>query len=373
VAEMLRMTDTLDRVRRTIALMDALDAENLPGAIEGYEDNLTRVEPHESRLFANAWARIDPRGALDRMLEAWTYPKIAFQSVEEVVYVWARSDDAAGARAYVDPSIAAANKRYSPTSSTVLAVLKALGVAREYAELTRLFEALAEDPSRELFLTEVMIEMNRVDGIPSVKAWIASVPWDIGDGLKKSALNRGLDWSSKMSGEVAASWYEEIESHPEAIDVLPMAVAGWGVRDPSASMVWLAERPASRTRDQLLRRIAVGWLDRRPEQAEPWLLETLDGKEIWDLILLPLTNFRLGQHRYEEAVAFAERVPNERERNHVLAIVLRKWSEFDEAAVEAHIVEANVPDSVVAQMRKQLEGPIRTKRRKVKSAPKDEG
>jgi len=138
-------------------------------------------------------------------------------------------------------------------------------------------------------------------------------------------------------------------------------------------MMWLTERAPSGLRDVLLRRIAVGWLDRRPEEAEPWLLENLDDELLRDRMLLPLTSFRLGQHRHEDAIAFAEQVPDENERNYALTTVLVQWSQFDEAAVETYIVEAKVADSIVARMRTKLDGPIRTKRRKVKSAPEDEG
>ncbi len=375
IAEMLRMTDTLDRNRRAVELMDALDEDNLPGAIEAYEEDLTRVVPHEIRLFANAWARIDPKGALDRMLDTWRYPKISFQSVEEAVYVWVRSGDGAAARAYVDPSIDSTRLQgRTPTKFMVQAVLKALAVEGEYEELTGLFESLEDDGNRQLFLTEVMIEMNRVRGLSVVREWIETIPWDSPSDLKFSALTRGLDWTSKMSGQIAAAWYEEIEDQPRAIELLPVTVAGWGFAAPEQALPWLAERPDSAIRDQLMRRAASGWLSRKPEEAERWLIERLDQPLMRDRMLVPLANFRLTQRRYLEALEFAEQVPNPTERDHVLANILTEWSRLDSAAVEAYIADEQVSDTVVASMRKNLEAPIRLKRRPAaKPAAGEEG
>jgi len=375
IAEMLRMTDTLDRNRRAIELMDALDEDNLPGAIEAYETDLTRVVPHESRLFANAWAKIDPKGALDRMLDTWRYPKISFQSVEEAVYVWVNSGDAAAARAYVDPSIDSTQLQgRTPTKFMVQAVLKALAVAGEYEELTGLFESLEDDGNRQLFLTEVMIEMNRVRGLPVVREWIETIPWDSPSDLKFAALTRALDWTSKMGGQIATAWYEDIEDQPRAIELLPVTVAGWGFVAPQEALPWLAQRPESTIRDQLMRRAASGWLSRKPEEAEAWLVEHLDEPLMRDRMLVPLANFRLTQRRYLDALELAQQIPNPSERDQVLTNVLTEWSRLDSAAAEEYIADQQIGEAVVAAMRKQLEAPIRVKRRPVaKPATGEEG
>jgi hypothetical protein len=368
VAEMLQVTDTLDRVRQTVALMDALNEDNLPGAIEAYQKDLNRVQPHESRLFANAWARIDPKGALDRMQETWTYPKIAFPAVEEAAYVWALSDDAAGARAYVDPSMGSVvEKGRAPTNFLVLAVLKALAVGGELEELTGLLEGLKDSPNRDMFLTDILIELNRGQGMRVMRDWINSMSWEADNELKYSALRRGLDWSSQMNGEFAASWYEEVESDSDsdahAHKVMPMAVVNWSVRDPGPAMQWLGKRPPSETRDQLIRTVAVGWLTRRPELAEPWILEQLDDELMRDRLILPLANLYLSARKYEQALEWCQQIPRDYERNISLSVVLSEWTRLDEGAAAAYITEHKVSDSVVAGMRKRLGGPVNVQRR----------
>jgi hypothetical protein len=370
IDEMLRTTDTLDRNRKAIALLNALTAENLEGAIEAYEKDLARVPPHESRLFANAWARIDPRGAVDRML-AWEYPKITFQSVEEAVYVWARSGDAAEARAYVDPSIDSAKiQGKTPGKFMVLAVIKALGVAQEYDEMTALLSSLEDDTSRDLFLTEVMIEMNRVHGLPEVRSWVNGMSWDTPNDLKIGALRRGFEWTSQLGGEDVAAWYEEIESHPRAIELLPTAVARWGVRGPDDAILWLAQRPASGVRDQVIRQTATGWLGRKPDEAEAWILSQSDADEkMRELMLIPLVNLRAAQRRYPEAIGLLEQVEKEDEREYGLIAVLVEWHRLDSAAAEKYIQDATISEAVASGVRDKLDAEIKVKRRRAPAPP----
>ncbi len=372
-AEMLTISDTLDRHRRMVELMDAMSPENLPGAIAAYEANLSRVDPHEIRLFTNAWAQIDPRGALDRILDHWRYPKINNQAVLEVVTLWVNSGDSEAARAYVDPSFdGPIPSRRSPTKFMVLAVLEALAVAGEYDGLTQMFGSLEDDADRELFITQVMIEMNRSGGDGSIKGWLDSIPWDAPKGLKFSTLKRGLDWVAKLSGPTAALWYEEIESQPGAVELLPMAVKAWGVRDPGASILWLEDRQLTVIRTKLVREIGRGWLVRRPAVAEAWLASRLDVPIVQRDLLLVLANHYAGLRRFEEAAELARQSPDGTRRRRALVALLRKWSSFDDEAVEAYLEEGNVSQAVIESYRKKMaENPIKVRRRRAN--PADDG
>lgn len=367
VQEMLKTADTLDRHRRMVELMDAINADNLPGAIEGYESDLSRVDPHEIRLFTNAWAQIDPKGALDRILDTWRYPRINNQAVLEVVYVWARSGDRAAARAYVDPSFdGPIPSRESPTKFMVLAVLQALAENGDYEQLTDMLASLEDTGDRELFITEVMVEMNRGNGSGSVKAWLDSIPWDAPKNLKFSTLKRGLDWVSKMSGPAAAAWYEEIESEPRAVEVLPMAVKSWGVRQPGDAILWLGDRQTTTVQTALIREIARSWFQRSKEgaaEAEAWVLEHLEVPVVRDNLILILANHWAVEARFEESIEMAKKEPEPSRRELALAAVLREWSKLDDPAVEAYITSKQVSDSVVSLYRQQqAESTIKVKR-----------
>ena len=104
VTAMLSTSDILDRHRRLVQLMDSLDAANLEGAKTAYNENLSKVDPREARLFANAWSRIDPQDAVEGIL-GWRYPRIQNQAVLEAVFQWVLSGGGDDARAsFPDPS-----------------------------------------------------------------------------------------------------------------------------------------------------------------------------------------------------------------------------------------------------------------------------
>jgi hypothetical protein len=375
--EMLSISDTLDRHRRLVELMDALNEDNLPGAIEAYESYLSRVDPHEIRLFTNAWAQIDPKGALDRILDTWRYPRINRQAVLEVVTIWVQSGDGKAARAYVDPKFEGPiPSRQSPTKFMVLAVLQSLAVEGEYDELTAMLASLEDDGDRELFITEVMVEMNRAGGKGGVKAWLDSIPWDTPKNLKFSTLKRGLDWVSKMSGPQAARWYEEIESDPRAVQLLPMAVKSWGVRDPGAAILWLGDRQPTTVRAALVREIGRGWTEREAKapEAEAWIQAHIEIPLVRDHLSLVLANYWAREKRFEDSIEMAKNVPTTGQRDHAIAAVLREWSGYDDDATEAFIASGRVPETAIAWYRKQTaENPIKVRRVRVAKPPKGQG
>lgn len=349
VKAMIATPDILDRHRQAVRLMDSLNEENLPGAIAGYEASLNRVDPHEVRLFANAWAKLDPKGALDRILDEWRFPRISHQAVLEVVYEWALSGDSEALRAYVDPSFdGPIEARDSVTKIVVLAVLQALGTAGDWDQLTDLLAAREDDGDRELWITEVFVAINRAHGLEGSKAWMDSIAWDAPNDLKISVMKRLLHSVAAQPGNQAQTWYEEIESHPRAIEVLPMAVKGWGLRQPPEALLWLAERAPSQTRDRVMREISLGWVQRDAGAAEEWLLANFSNEPIRRAGLVPVIQLRMQEKRFEEAADLARAEGLEDSKEKLLAQVFREWATLSPEAVDAYAAKHDVSRDVVA-------------------------
>jgi len=373
IAEMLAITDTLDRNRRLVQLVDSLDEDNLSGAIVAYKKDLSRVDPHEARLFANAWARIDPHGAVDGILE-WRYPRIQNQATLEAVFGWVRSGGGDDARAYIDPHFKSGEieTRRSPTKFMYLAVLQGLGVAKEWDRLTKMLVDHDDDGDRELWITEVMVEINRANGLNAVKEWADSIPWDAPRNIKASVVSRTLHWISGLSGEDAAGWWEEFEQEPEALELLPMAVKTWGVRDPGAALIWLLEREEGPVRSALMREIVRGWLSRaaETEAAEAWLAENLSNPEIALPTAITYANFLVEEARFRDAADTVQNFALEQHRQRAMVGALVNWAESDAPAAAAYCEEAGISDTIVEAYQSRLaEKPIRVQRKKVADAP----
>ena len=373
IAEMLAITDTLDRNRRLVQLMDSLNEDNLSGAIVAYKKDLSRVDPHEARLFANAWAKIDPYGAVDGILE-WRYPRIQNQATLEAVFEWVRSGGGDDARAYIDPHFESGEieTRRSPTKFMYLAVLQGLGVAKEWDRLTQMIVDHGDDGDRELWITEVMVEINRANGLDAVKEWANSIPWDAPKNIKASVLRRTLHWIAGLNGEDAARWWEEFEQEPGALELLPMAVKTWGVRDPGAALTWLLGRDEGPVRSGLMREIVRGWLSRaaETEAAEAWLAENLSNPDVALPTAVTYANFLVEEARFREAADTVQNFALEQHKQRAMVGALVNWAEADAAAAAAYCEETGVSETTVAAYQRRLaEKPIRVQRNKVADAP----
>lgn len=360
VFEMLSIADTVDRHRRAIALADALNRENLPGAIAALDVHIDKVDPHEVRILAHAWADLDPKGALDHILEGWRYPRVTNEAVEEIVYVWAGSGDGEAARAYVDPSFEGPIPApRSPTKFMQLAVLKALGVAQDWDNLTGLFSSIEDAGDREFWITRVLVEMNRVHGFAPIRAWTESIPWDAPNNLKYSVLKRALDWRSRLSYAESQAWYEEIERERSRPSLLEPVVSAQGLREPANAIFWLAERAESDERDKLIREIMAGWLSRSDleerEEARAWALEHSEDEFLRARIAPIMVRSYMGSNEPEKAADYALQYPEAAHADRNLPIVLVRWASLDADAVDAYIEEKQLSQEIVDGYQRELE------------------
>ena len=360
VLEMLSTADTIDRHRRMIALGEALDEDNLPGYIAALDEHIDKIDPYEVRLITHAWADVDPKGALDHILEEWRYPRVSNNAVEEIVYVWAASGDGDAARAYVDPSFDGpiATPR-SPTKFMRLAVLKALAVAGDWKNLTELFATIESAEDREFWITRVMIEMNRVNGTEQVREWIDSISWEEPNNLKLSVLKRALDWRSRKDYAVSQAWYEEIERERSRPSLLESVVKAQGVREPGNAMLWLVARPTSEDRDRLIREIMAGWLSREePElraEGQAWALANSSNDAIRPFIAPILVRSFMGSNQVQQAAEYALQYPEEAIADRNLPFILVRWASMDVDTVEAFIAENEIAPQVIEAFRSEVE------------------
>ncbi|MGB0618161.1 MAG: hypothetical protein ACPGVZ_01720 [Myxococcota bacterium] len=360
VLEMLSTADTIDRHRRMIALGEALNEDNLPGYVTALDEHIDKIDPNEVRLIAHAWADVDPKGALDHILEEWRYPRVSNNAVEEIVYVWAASGDGDAARAYVDPAFDGpiATPR-SPTKFMRLAVLKALAVAGDWENLTGLFSTIENAEDREFWVTRVLVEMNRVNGFAPIREWIDSIPWETQSNIKLSVLKRAIDWRSRKDYAASQAWYEEIEQERPRPSLLEAVIKAQGVREPGNAMLWLADRPKSEDRDRLIREVMAGWLSRdEPElraEGQGWALANSSNDAVRPFIAPILVRSFMGSNQVRQAADYALQYPEEALADRNLPIILVRWSSMDVDAVEAFLAENEIDPQVIEAYRSEVE------------------
>lgn len=349
--------DTLDRATRIIGLVHRLDADNLEGAIEAHEESLRGLDREEVRVFMNGWARIDAKGALDR-LATWRNPGVVRQGIAEVVFYWTLNGGAEEARAYALASLGKSDDDTETTRNVIVdSVVRGLASAGEHEQLTALLETFPSDRTRTWVMTQGMLQLYR-KGLSDVQAWVDSIPWDAKNDLKRDALRSSLVSMAGADGPTAAAWLERVEDRLEKGEILEDLSHAWAQSDPLATIEWLRARPQSAKRSAALRAASFEFLKQKGPEAEAWIRANLDDPVIDTTMRFPLAQYLMSVD-IQQALPVAEKIGRLNEKSNALKQILMMWSRTDYDAVKRYMAEVGVPADVERtvvgqnQMRKQ--------------------
>lgn len=349
VAEALLIPDTLDRVDRITDLMWRLDEGNVDGAMEAYDAAVEGLDRDEVRLFANAWARIDPRAALERFTK-WRAPRVGQSAISEVVSSWTRRGGGEEARIFALESLGMDKPEGQTVRNLVVdATAAGLAAAGQHAELTRLLANFPSDDGRNWVITQALLEFYRA-GTPALRAWVDSIPWETQNDLKHDALRSALISLAGFDGPAMAQWYETVEAKLPPGSFLEPISEAWGARDGLANLEWLIARPESSGRNAALRAGAYHYLRQDGPAASEWISARLGDPSVFSSMLYPLTQYMISVD-LEKALALAEQLATPGEKISSLKQILVLWSRSDHPAVERYMVEKGVPPEVERAVR----------------------
>lgn len=344
VSEALANPDTLDRIDAVADLMRRLDASNVEGAMAAYDDAVEGLDRDEVRLFANAWARLDPRAALERFT-TWRAPRVGQSAISEVVYYWTRHGGAEEARQFALDSLGIERPAGQTMRNLVVdATAAGLAAAGQHDALTKLLEGFPSDDGRNWVITQAMLEFYRA-GTPALRAWVDSIPWEAPNALKHDALRSALISLANFDGQQAAEWYETVEARLPPGSFLEPISEAWGSREPLANIEWLLDRPASEARRLALRAGAYQYLKRDGTAASAWITAHLDDPSVKASMLFPLTQYTISVD-LQQALPLAEQIEVPGEKLSSLKQILVMWSRKDPQAVERYMAEKGVPAEV---------------------------
>ncbi|MBK7950601.1 MAG: hypothetical protein IPK00_18040 [Deltaproteobacteria bacterium] len=344
VAEALVLPDTLDRLSAICALMERVDAENVEGARDAYDAAVEGLDRDEVRVFANAWARIDARAALDWFTH-WRAPMVGQSAISEVVHYWTRHGGADEARAFALASLGPEGPESGTVRNLIVdATAAGLASAGRHEALTKLLEDLPSGQERSWVITQAMIEFYR-SGMPKLRAWVDSIPWEAKNDLKRDALHSALVSLAHYDPAAAFAWYEEVEPKLALGAYLDGIAEAAGARDPLATIEWLRGRKDSAGRHLGLRSAAYHYLKSDGKAASAWIRAHLDDPAIDASMRFPLTQYLISVDIHE-ALPLAEKIEAPGEKIAALKQILAMWSRKDHPAVERYMAEVGVPNEV---------------------------
>lgn len=349
LARALANPDSLDRIDAVAGLMRKLDATNLPGAIEAYDAAAGGLDRDEVKLFANAWARIDSRAALEHFTR-FRAPQIGQSAISEVINYWTRHGGAEDAREFALASLGMGRSDGQTLRNTVVdATVQGLAGARQHEALTEMLAGFPADENRSWLITQALLEQYR-SGPDEVRGWVDSIPWDAPNDLKLDALRGGIGSLAKADGAAAASWYESVEERLPPGSFLELIAEGWAPAEPLAAIEWLQKRPESEPRLLALRTAAYAYLKADGKAASEWITARLADPAIDAAMRFPLTNYMMTVD-LQAALKLAERIPAQGEKIGSLKQILGIWGKTDQAAVDRYMAEQGVPIEVERAVR----------------------
>jgi hypothetical protein len=343
--------DTLERVGRTTILLESLEPEDVPGVLAVYKRMMMAIDPPELSAFFNAWARIDPDGAIEYAL---AFPrKTMFQ--ERKIGVRA----ALAGWAYADPSkarVAAEEiaKKNAPLREDVWAGL-VKGWVRSDLDSEGLATFLANlfpQIQREGAVDVAVRELVRTGGAEAALDWVDTI---VSDPFQAPKFSRVVFESSVR--EAAASdpartgaWALEHAEAEYAANAPVIVAKRWGRADGAAALEWLGAYPAGELRDEAIREAYLAWWRADWDSAEAWMGSTSESafhdpaREVWVDQLLA----------WEPAKALAgcEGIQDVARRQRCLESGARKWYAKDALAAEEWLQTSPLEEEVRNQVRK---------------------
>jgi len=343
--------DTLERVGRTTTLLESLELEDLPGVLAVYERMIPSIDVPELAAFFNAWARIDPVGAIEYAL---AFPR---RSMLEERRIGVRA--ALAGWAYADPSkarVAAEEvaESHAPLRNDVWVGLVAGWVRSDLgAEGLAAFLADLRPQSQRVAAVDVAVrELVRTGGAEAALDWANTI---VGDQSQEERFRRAVFESSVRAAAASdpartGAWALEHAEAAYAVDTPVIIASGWGRADGAAALEWLGAYPAGESRDKGVREAFLAWSAADWKSAQAWLESTSQSAlrdpalEIWAKRHLALEP--------AEALAACERILDVARRQRCLASGAKRWYARDALAAEEWLQTSPLDEEIRSEVRK---------------------
>jgi hypothetical protein len=343
--------DTLERVGQTTTLLQSLEPEGVPGVLAVYERMMMAIDPAELSAFFNAWARIDPEGAIEYVLALPRRSMLKERKigVRAVLAGWAYADPS---KARVGAEEIAA--KTAPLRENVWAGLMEGWVRSDLDTegLTSFLVNLRPQKHRDGAVDVAAHELVRTGGAEAALDWVDTI---VRDPFQEEKFNRVVFESAVR--EAAASdpartgaWALEHMEATYAANAPVIIAEPWGRADGAAAMEWLSAYPAGESRDEAIREAYVAWWTVDWESADAWMTSTSQSalhdpaREVWIARLLAVEPAK--------ALAACEHFPDVARRQRCLESGARKWYMTDALAAEEWLQTSPLDEEVRNRVRK---------------------
>lgn len=272
-AAVLAEPNELLRAAGLVPILSSLRAEQLDAIVGAYEATFDGMGPGSvaPELLGEAWARLDPVGAL-RRITGWE-PSWRRLALPAFLQSWARRDPQAAR------SAVAALESPQLRSAAIPAVIRGWAESDDPDLWSNYVAGLpfGEEAAGEIFEGVAAREgvhglLQRVEALPDGNALSDGT----GQGFKRRAMQLSVQLAASSDPEEAAAFVERQAGSPHAGDpkslqsLQYLLAAGWVTSDGPRAMAWVLAQPPDAGRDWAFRLAFYKWLRLDREAAVTW-------------------------------------------------------------------------------------------------------
>lgn len=358
--------DPILRRKLFSALLDNLTPENAEAAYQALQEGRRGGGPgrfgrggdDELRLLANAWGRIDGRGAVEALTrmreEAMAEredgergegrgrfgrggdPRLGMD-LAAVLSGWATADGSAAA-SYVN-GIEDERERGMAGFGVVQGMM-VNGVDTAMNYIASLPKTEDGDRTQSFYMSMVANEMLE-DGVESAKAWVDS----IGDpDLKGGALSRVAESAVRADLEGAVEWVTRYAADESASRAINRVANEWAEQDPAAVLSWADTLPDA-AKAEAYGEAFEEWT-RRDATAAGEYLTSMASSPARDAAVEEFAS-NLARQEPDTAIQWAETIDNQESRTETITRVARSWYRQDQEAASQWLSTSGLPEETV--------------------------
>jgi len=345
--------DAVDLAERTAHLLQQLDAENVDEVAEVYDRMLNILGEPEIIPFVAAWARFDPKAALQHALR-WPFREKSEWGTRAAMAAWALRDPADAREAFERLS-----ERYPDLRDALFLemltgwVYSGQGGVEDYI-------ADLPDPRLESAIIRVTAKTLRGSGVDATLQWANSIIGNDAytDNFKKKIFRRAIRMIARWDPSRAAAWAMENRDEKFAAESPRIVAEEWGTLDGRAALAWVRNHPDQAVHYQAAREAFLNWLKADRADAVAWLeSETLTAFHDPAIVVYAKD---LGNRTPADAVAWCERIFDPDRQLRCLKRAANQWYQRDPVAAESWLQQSPLDEEARSDARMPAE---KTRRR----------
>lgn len=344
--EILRDPDPFARARSLGTVLPTLGPEAIPEVKEILRDPALERGAAEYELLIEWWARHDPAEAT-RWAADWSPVFYRQAALSATLPLWVAADLQASLIAVQNWVLYRPDLREAAARALVIGWYEG-GHPGLVEYIHDLGAGLDQQSALATYLRVAILN----EGGDAVMRWAESVPED--DKEYKLTVYRQVASILPLYDHAAAMrWCEAQCDGPYGVNLRQILAMRWALKDGPAALSWLSSAPEGHEKNLGIRATFREWMRQDPDGILVWMDEQNRGGEppAWLEPVYPLYSMLLAERSPPEAIAWAQRIEKDLEREVTLVKIARKWRAADEAAAEAWIEASPLSEEARAQVR----------------------